>query len=79
MVVVEAHSVHPTVTARLHGHTSNTVFDATHGYSNQYPIEPDAFSWAVGAAGFRRHEHREPAADAIGHTLLTVDHLTCAE
>ena len=76
MVVVETHTVDPAVTARLHGHTSNTVFDATHGYSNQYPIEPEAFYWAIRAAGFTRHRHREPAAAAVGHTLITVDYLT---
>ncbi|GGL79897.1 hypothetical protein GCM10010129_24440 [Streptomyces fumigatiscleroticus] len=74
MVAVEAHAVAPERAAALIGRTPATVFDATHGYSHQYPVTCEVFAWAARTAGFRSRAHREPAAREVGHTILTVDH-----
>ena len=75
LIVIEAHAIAPAVTASILGRGVATSLDATHGYSNQYPVEEEAFTWAVRAAGFRSRAHREPAADSVGYPVLTVDHL----
>ncbi|HEX6525461.1 MAG TPA: hypothetical protein VF070_36445 [Streptosporangiaceae bacterium] len=73
-IVIEAHSVPAPTAATLIGRTLATALDATHGYSCQYPVEPEVYAWAARAAGFTSRAHREPAAEALGHTLLTIDH-----
>jgi hypothetical protein len=73
-IVIEAHSVAAATAAGLIGRTVATALDATHGYSCQYPVEPEVFAWAARTAGFRSRQHAEPAASALGHTILTVDH-----
>jgi len=78
-IVIEAHSVAAATAARLIGRTVATALDATHGYSCQYPVEPEVFAWAARTAGFRSRQHAEPAASALGHTILTVDHFVDAE
>jgi hypothetical protein len=78
-LVIEAHAVPPATTARLLGRTVVTALDATHGYSCQYPVEPEVFAWAAATAGFRSRAHAEPAASALGHTLLTIDHFVGAK
>ena len=79
MVVVEAHAADPALTAALAGRSIHTAQDATHGYSCQYPITPDAFAWAAGAAGLRCVAHREIGAQSYGHVVLTVDHFVTTD
>jgi SAM-dependent methyltransferase len=78
-IVIEAHSVAAATAAGLIGRTVATALDATHGYSCQYPVEPEVFAWAARTAGFRSRRHAEPAASALGHIILTVDHFVDAE
>ncbi len=73
-VVIEAHSVPAATAAGLIGRTLATALDATHGYSCQYPVEPAVYAWAARTAGFTSRAHHEPAAAALGHTQLTIDH-----
>jgi hypothetical protein len=73
-LVIEAHAVPSATAARLMGQTVATVMDATHGYSCQYPVEPEVFAWAARAAGFASRRHAEPGAAQVGHTVLTIDH-----
>ena len=73
-IVIEAHSVRPDTAAALIGRTLATALDATHGYSCQYPVEPEVFAWAARAGGFTSRAHHEPGASALGHTQLTIDH-----
>jgi hypothetical protein len=73
-IVIEAHAAPAVTAAGLIGRTVATALDATHGYSCQYPVEPEVFAWAAQTAGFRSRAHAEPAASALGHTILTVDH-----
>jgi SAM-dependent methyltransferase len=77
-IVIEAHAAASATIAGLIGRTVATGLDATHGYSCQYPVEPEVFAWAAQAAGFRSRQHAEPAAQALGHTLLTIDHFVDA-
>jgi SAM-dependent methyltransferase len=78
-IVIEAHTPPAQQAASLIGRTLATALDATHGYSCQYPTEPEVFAWAARAGGFSSRAHREPAAAALGHTLLTIDHFVVAE
>lgn len=74
-IVIEAHSAPASTVASLIGRTVATALDATHGYSCQYPVEPEVFRWAARTAGFISRAHHEPGASALGHTQLTIDHL----
>ena len=78
-IVIEAHSLAASKAAGLIGRTLATALDATHGYSCQYPVEPEVFAWAARAAGFTSRAHHEPAASALGYTLLTIDHFVVDE
>ncbi len=73
MVVIEAHTVSPAVAVERLGRTIATVLDATHGYSCQYPVEPEVFAAAARAAGLRSVAHRDLGAASVGHTVLTID------
>jgi hypothetical protein len=73
-IVIEAHSVGSATAAALIGRTLATALDATHGYSCQYPVEPEVFAWAARSGGFTSRAHHEPGASALGHTQLTIDH-----
>jgi hypothetical protein len=73
-IVIEAHSVRSATAAALIGRTLATALDATHGYSCQYPVEPEVFAWAARVGGFTSRAHHEPGAGALGHTQLTIDH-----
>ena len=73
-IVIEAHSVRSATAAALTGRTLATALDASHGYSCQYPVEPEVFAWAARAGGFTSRAHHEPGASALGHTQLTIDH-----
>lgn len=57
LVMLEAHSVPPSVASRHLGTTHSVAFDAYHGYSHQYPIEHSAFLDAAKRAGL------QPASD----------------
>jgi hypothetical protein len=78
LLVIEAHTIGPETANLLIGRTLITELDATHGYSCQYPVEPQVFSWAATAAGWRSRKHKEPGADVLGHTILTIDHFVDA-
>ena len=72
--MIEARSVRPATAAALIGRTLATALDATHGYSCQYPVEPEVLAWAARVGGFTSRVHYEPGASALGHTQLTIDH-----
>ena len=74
LLVIEAHTVDPAVTAKLIGRSIGTVVDATHAYSNQNLVEPEVFMSAAREAGFSSRAHRELGKESVGHTVLTIDH-----
>ncbi|MEA2155237.1 MAG: hypothetical protein QOE11_1377 [Solirubrobacteraceae bacterium] len=75
LVVLEAHSHGPLVTARHQGTLHSLAFDAYNGYSRQYPVERRAFIAALRRAGLvqaatgeRRYPTRRPfVAVSVNH------------
>jgi len=53
LIVIEAHNVEPSVAAKYNGKTHATAFDTYHGYSNQYPVDFEAYMALTEEAGFR--------------------------
>jgi SAM-dependent methyltransferase len=51
LIVIEAHNVNPTIAAKYSGKIHATAFDTYHGYSNQYPVDFEAFIVAAEEAG----------------------------
>jgi len=53
LIIIEAHDVPPEIAWRYGGRTHATAFDTYHGYSNQYPVDFDAFMSMAEEAGLR--------------------------
>ncbi len=53
LIIIEAHDVAPEIAWRYGGRTHATAFDTYHGYSNQYPVDFDAFMSLAEEAGLR--------------------------
>ena len=53
LIIIEAHDVPPEIAWRYGGRTHATAFDTYHGYSNQYPVNFDAFMSLAEEAGLR--------------------------
>lgn len=51
LLVIELHTVAPSVTAANLGRTPATAYDATHGFSDQYIVEPEVFLRIAEEAG----------------------------
>lgn len=51
LLVIELHTINPTLAANNLGKTAATAYDATHGYSDQYIVEIDVFKKAAAKAG----------------------------
>ena len=43
LIILEAHNVDPEIASKMLGKTHATAFDTYHGYSNQYPVDFEAF------------------------------------
>jgi len=56
LLVIELHTVKPETTAKNLGKTGATAYDATHGYSDQYILEVDAYYDCIRRAGLERDE-----------------------
>lgn len=53
LIVIEAHSVDPAIAAKYSGRCHAGAFDTYHGYSNQYPVDFEAFMALAEEAGLR--------------------------
>jgi len=51
LLVIELHTVDPSLVAQNLGRTAATAYDATHGYSDQYIVEVDVFNKIMSEAG----------------------------
>jgi hypothetical protein len=51
LLLIELHTVKPELVAKHIGETAATAYDLTHGYSDQYILEVDAFLKAAARAG----------------------------
>ena len=79
LVVVEAHSIAPGIAARHLGRLHSGAFDSYHAYSNQYPVEHQAFVACCRAAGLEAlsyRGHRYPSH--LPFVSVTLDRLVVA-
>ena len=53
LLVIELHTIHPTVAAKNLGKVAITAYDGTHGYSDQYIVEHDVFTRLAAEAGLK--------------------------
>ncbi|MBK9255886.1 MAG: class I SAM-dependent methyltransferase [Saprospiraceae bacterium] len=56
LLVIELHTIDPSLTATHLGKTAATAYDATHGYSDQYILEIDMFHAVASACGLKSDE-----------------------
>jgi len=57
LLVIELHTVDPSLVAKNLGRTAATAYDATHGFSDQYIVEVDVFNRIAAEAGLNPVEH----------------------
>jgi hypothetical protein len=72
-VIIEAHSVSAEIGAANLGRSQITILDATHGFSNQFLLNPQRFRRAASRAGLRSTAGSEMGEAEIGHVVLTFD------
>lgn len=72
LLLIELHTIAPSLTAANLGRTSATAYDATHGFSDQYIVEIDVFNKIASEAGlfpdpkvFRRFPDADTATVSI--------------
>ena len=51
LLLIELHTISPTIAARNIGKTAATAYDATHGFSDQYIVEIEVFNKIAAEAG----------------------------
>ena len=59
LIILEAHNVDPSIASCHIGKTHATAFDTYHGYSNQYPVDFEAFMRQAETAGLRSVIYRQ--------------------
>lgn len=72
LLVIELHTLPPALTAANLGRTAATAYDATHGYSDQYIVEPAVFERIAEEAGLpidKRYYKRFPDSDLATVTI----------
>lgn len=79
MIVIEAHTVAPTLVAAALGRNVVTGLDASHGYSRQYLVEAEVHRRATRVAGFAARSAVDLGTAMTGRPLMTVDHLVAAD
>jgi len=66
LLIIELHTISPSLTAKNIGKTAATAYDATHGFSDQYILEVDVFTKVAAEAGLqpdKDHFSRFPDSD----------------
>lgn len=53
LLIIELHTISPSLTGKNIGKTAATAYDATHGYSDQYIVEVDVFRNIAEKAGLK--------------------------
>ncbi|MGH8615553.1 MAG: hypothetical protein ACREYF_26930 [Gammaproteobacteria bacterium] len=59
LIIIEAHNIEPSVAAKYNGKAHATAFDTYHGYSNQYPVDFEAYIALTEEAGFRAISYQQ--------------------
>lgn len=58
LLLIELHTINPSITAANLGLTAATAYDATHGFSDQYILELDVFQKVINEIGMNTdHKH----------------------
>jgi hypothetical protein len=57
LLLIELHTIAPTLTANNIGKTAATAYDATHGFSDQYIVEIDVLHKIAAEAGLFSDEN----------------------
>lgn len=74
MVVIEAHIASPEVSEGLIGQSASAILDATHGYSNQFPVEAEVFLACAREAGYTVVSHQPIGINSVGYPALSINH-----
>lgn len=72
LLVIELHTISPEITSKNLGVTPATAYDATHGFSDQYIVEPDVFLKVAAEAGLfpdNRFSHKFPDSELATVTI----------
>ncbi len=72
MVVIEAHTIDPALVSTHIGYSVVPALEATHGYSNQYLMEREAFERIAAAAGCETLANTGIGSEILAHPLLTI-------
>ncbi|MFK7978869.1 MAG: class I SAM-dependent methyltransferase, partial [Saprospiraceae bacterium] len=56
LLVIELHTISPSITAQNLGKTAATAYDATHGFSDQFIVEIEVFNKVAAESGLFRVE-----------------------
>ena len=58
LLLIELHTINPSITSKNLGKTAATAYDATHGFSDQYILELDVFQKVINEIGMNiDHKH----------------------
>lgn len=57
LIVIELHTIHPSLTAQHLGKTAATAYDVTHGFSDQYILEIESFHKVIRELGLEIDEN----------------------
>ncbi len=72
LLVIELHTISPLLTSANLGRTAATAYDATHGYSDQYIVEPEVFEKIAAEAGLpidKKYYKRFPNSELATVTI----------
>lgn len=72
LLVIELHTIAPEITSKNLGVTPATAYDATHGFSDQYILEPEVFLQVAAEAGLfpdKRFSHKFPDSELATVTI----------
>lgn len=72
LLLIELHTVDPTLVAKNLGNTAATAYDATHGFSDQYIVEVEVFHKIAAEAGLhldKDHFFKFPNSDLATVTI----------
>ena len=76
LLLIELHTISPSLTAANIGNTPATAYDATHGYSDQYIVELEVFLRILNEAGLKTnptYSKRFPDSDLATVSINLID------
>ncbi|MGR9107603.1 MAG: AprA-related methyltransferase [Gammaproteobacteria bacterium] len=77
LIILEAHNIEPEIASTMLGKTHATAFDTYHGYSNQYPVDFEAFIRQAERAGLRSVIYRQMLYPSrLPFVAISLNHFT---